>query len=160
MHPPSSSSESIRTACTSKPGRCRTPRIQLSYQRQVEQAEASGDGGYDALMQALRKAVKPLKIELPRLADYRVRIPPGGKSGALVETLISWAPAGQQRKSDLETFTTIGVDSDQMAAAVIATEKMLNAVITRGVKPKRRRKPSEAGSRPARRPKRSRTSAR
>jgi len=116
--------------------------IQLSYQGRVEQAKASGEGGYDALMQALRKAVKPLAIKLPRLTDYRVRIPPGGKTGALVETLISWGPASGKQDGDLDTFTTIGVDSDQMAAAVIATEKMLNAVITRSARPKRQRKPS------------------
>jgi hypothetical protein len=30
-----------------------------------------------------------------------------------------------------ETFSTLGVDSDQLAAAVIATEKMLNALAAR-----------------------------
>jgi D-citramalate synthase len=123
-------------------GRPPQAEIQLSYRGRVEKAEATGDGGYDALMQALRKAVKPLGIELPRLTDYRVRIPPGGKTGALVETLISWAPARSRRAGEAETFTTIGVDSDQMAAAVIATEKMLNAVITRGPRPVR---PGKAG---------------
>jgi hypothetical protein len=33
-----------------------------------------------------------------------------------------------------ENLTTLGVDSDQLAAAVIATEKMLNAVVLRGKK--------------------------
>jgi len=47
---------------------------------------------------------QPLGIELPRLTDYRVRIPPGGKTGALVETIISWAPARARRAG--ESFTT------------------------------------------------------
>ena len=116
--------------------------VHLSYQGRVEQAESTGDGGYDALMQALRKAVKPFDLELPRLTDYRVRIPPGGKTGALVETLISWEPKHARRAGDSETFTTIGVDSDQMAAAVLATEKMLNALIARGRRDQRRQRPA------------------
>jgi len=136
-------------------GRPPKAEIQLSYLGRTESAEASGDGGYDALMQALRKAAKPLELELPRLTDYRVRIPPGGKTGALVETRISWAPAHSKAAGESETFTTVGVDSDQMAAAVIATEKMLNAVITRGGKPKQAGKASRARAK-----KRSRSSAR
>jgi D-citramalate synthase len=111
------------------------PRAQvaLAYRGRVEKAESSGDGGYDAFMNALKKAAKPLEIEVPILADYRVRIPPGGRTGALVETTITWRKdaATNGRRKPGETFTTLGVDSDQLAAAVIATEKMLNAVVTR-----------------------------
>ena len=63
---------------------------------------------------------------LPQLVDYKVRIPPGGKTGALVETLISW-----QTSARAQPFSTIGVDPDQLAAAVIATEKMLNLIAAR-----------------------------
>ena len=75
-----------------------------------------------------------LQIEVPRLADYRVRIPPGGRTGALVETTVTWqmeATTRSGRRRPGETFSTLGVDSDQLAAAIIATEKMLNAVVTR-----------------------------
>ncbi|MCA9504430.1 MAG: hypothetical protein KC616_15170 [Myxococcales bacterium] len=109
-------------------------RVALAYRGLVEKAESSGDGGYDAFMNALKKAAKPLEIEVPVLADYRVRIPPGGRTGALVETTVTWrleTAAAAGAKSTVETFTTLGVDSDQLAAAIIATEKMLNAVVTR-----------------------------
>jgi D-citramalate synthase len=122
--------------------------VHLSYQGKVEKAQSTGDGGYDALMRALRKAAKPLQLEVAKLTDYRVRIPPGGKTGALVETLIAWQPASSPKSvgtGDDGSFSTLGVDNDQMAAAVIATEKMLNAMIARGAK-QRRMKP-KSGSR-------------
>jgi D-citramalate synthase len=78
-------------------------------------------------MNALKKAARTLKLEVPRLVDFRVRIPPGGRTAALVETVISW----RVEKDPNGTFSTLGVDSDQLAAAVIATEKMLNAVALR-----------------------------
>lgn len=104
--------------------------VTVSLEGRVAKAEATGDGGYDAFMRALTKALRPLGIELPRLEDFRVRIPPGGRTEALVETLITWRDPGHGEG----TFSTLGVDSDQMAAAVIATEKMLNAVIARAVR--------------------------
>jgi len=86
-------------------------------------AQASGDGGYDAFMKALAKIGRKLDIKLPTLVDYRVRIPPGGKTGALVETTITW-----RKGPRADPFTTRAVDSDQLTAAVLATEKMLNLV--------------------------------
>jgi len=96
--------------------------VAVSYRGRTHKAHSTGDGGYDAFMKALAKALEGSGIELPRLEDFRVRIPPGGRTEALVETLISWRYEGGET-----TFSTLGVDSDQMAAAVIATEKMLNA---------------------------------
>jgi D-citramalate synthase len=87
---------------------------------------ASGDGGYDAFMKALAKALDRFGVELPRLVDFRVRIPPGGRTSALVETVITWRD--EKRR---ESWSTLGVDTDQLAAAVLATEKMLNAVVAR-----------------------------
>ena len=84
---------------------------------------ASGDGGYDAFVKALRKLLKKQGITFPRLADYQVRIPPGGKTDALVETTITWDVSPEKK------LITTGVDSDQLAAAIVATEKMLNLVI-------------------------------
>jgi D-citramalate synthase len=108
--------------------------VALAYRGVVEKAQSTGDGGYDAFMNALKKAAEALGIEVPVLADYRVRIPPGGRTGALVETTITWTfetPNAAGRVETGESFTTLGVDSDQLAAAIIATEKMLNAVVNR-----------------------------
>jgi len=100
--------------------------VRVAYHGESREAKGSGDGGYDAFMTALRKAVKRFGLEVPRLLDFRVRIPPGGRTSALVETFITW-----RGEDGGEPFSTLGVDSDQLAAAVIATEKMLNAVAAR-----------------------------
>jgi len=52
------------------------------------------------------------------LADYRITIPSGGHSDALVQCAITW--------KDRTTFVTKGVNPDQVLAAAEATEKMLN----------------------------------
>ncbi|MEO6187891.1 MAG: alpha-isopropylmalate synthase regulatory domain-containing protein, partial [Ginsengibacter sp.] len=82
---------------------------------------AQGDGQYDAFMNALNKVYKQKKIELPVLTDYAVRIPPGGKSDALCETIITWIHKNKE-------FKTRGLDSDQTVAAIKATLKMLNGI--------------------------------
>jgi len=128
--------------------------VAVAYRGQLEKGDASGDGGYDAFMNAMRQAVRAFEIEIPALADYRVRIPPGGRTGALVETTITWrveAAGPATRRTPGESFTTLGVDSDQLAAAVVATEKMLNAVVSRrGAeaerKPARDRRRAEDGA--------------
>ncbi|MBI79610.1 MAG: 2-isopropylmalate synthase [Gammaproteobacteria bacterium] len=99
--------------------------VSIKYKGKEFSASGKGDGGYDAFMTALKEATNHFKLYLPLLADYRVRIAPGGKTEALVETLIRWGSKDDESKS----FVTVGVDSDQTAAAVIATEKMLNIII-------------------------------
>jgi D-citramalate synthase len=101
--------------------------VEVSMRGERAAAKATGDGGYDAFMRALEKSVRRFGLELPRLVDYRVRIPPGGRTGALVQTVITW----QGESGAAGTFSTLAVDSDQLAAAVLATEKMLNAVAMR-----------------------------
>lgn len=100
--------------------------LRVRYQGESHEESATGDGGYDAFMKALAKATRKLGLRMPQLMDYRVRIPPGGRSGALVETIITWRTGPRA-----DPFTTLGVDSDQVAAAVIATEKMLNLIAKR-----------------------------
>ena len=71
-------------------------------------------------MNAIRSIYKEVGKSLPKLIDYSVSIPPGGKTDALVETLITW-------ELDHE-FKTRGLDSDQTAAAIKATFRMLNSL--------------------------------
>ncbi|MEM9076039.1 MAG: alpha-isopropylmalate synthase regulatory domain-containing protein [Bacteroidota bacterium] len=80
---------------------------------------AQGDGQFDAFINALHKVYKKDGVELPKLVDYAVRIPPGSTSDALCETIITW-------KTKEKDFTTRGLDSDQTVSAIKATEKMLN----------------------------------
>ena len=82
---------------------------------------SAGDGQYDAFMNALRKIYDALHLQLPRLTDYAVTIPPGGKTDALVETVITWEHASR-------VFKTRGLDPDQTIAAIKATMKMLNMI--------------------------------
>ena len=100
-----------------------TATLTVRHAGETVEASASGDGGYDAFMKALARAARKLELRLPTLIDYKVRIPPGGRTSALVETTITW-----RRSARSEPFTTRGVDSDQLAAAVMATEKMLNLI--------------------------------
>ena len=48
-------------------------------------------------------------------------IPPGGKTDALVETVITW-------EHESRVFKTRGLDPDQTIAAIQATMKMLNMI--------------------------------
>ncbi len=80
---------------------------------------ASGDGQYDAFMNALWKIYDDLEKDYPKLIDYNVTIPPGGQTDALCHTVITWDFNGKQ-------FKTAGLDSDQAVAAIKATIKMLN----------------------------------
>lgn len=85
----------------------------------VYEENAQGDGQYDAFMNALRKVYIKKQIKLPMLTDYMVRIPPGGKTDALCETIITWSINNKDVK-------TRGLDSDQTVSAIKATERMLN----------------------------------
>lgn len=98
-------------------------KISLHFGGKVVEAESDGDGGYDAFMKALAKACRKFGLKLPKLTDYSVRIPPGGRTGALVEAVITW-----RTDSRKQPFSTMAVDTDQIAAAVKATEKMLNLI--------------------------------
>jgi len=83
---------------------------------------SDGDGQYNAFVKAIRKIYKRLDKSFPMLVDYVVTIPPGGRTNALVETVITW-------RNDHE-FKTKGLHSDQTAAAILATIRMLNIIET------------------------------
>ncbi len=82
---------------------------------------AVGDGQYDAFMKALWRIYSRLKKVHPVLVDYWVTIPPGGKTDALVETVITWDYKGVEMKSR-------GLAADQTQAAIEATLKVLNVI--------------------------------
>jgi (R)-citramalate synthase len=90
---------------------------------EVYQETASGDGQYDAFMKALWRIYDKLDKKHPILKDYVVTIPPGGKTDALVECMITWDYNGKQ-------FKTKGLDSDQTVAAIKCTIRMLNILET------------------------------
>jgi D-citramalate synthase len=89
----------------------------------VEYEENStGDGQYDAFVRALRKIYKGiLDRKFPMLTNYVVSIPPGGRTDAFVQTVITW------RHED-KVLKTRGLDADQTEAAIKATIKMLNLI--------------------------------
>ena len=95
--------------------------LNISINGELFEEHAQGDGQYDAFVNALYKVYDQKKIVLPVLVDYAVRIPPGGKSDALCETIITWSHNNKE-------FKTRGLDSDQTVAAIKATEKMLNQI--------------------------------
>jgi D-citramalate synthase len=103
--------------------------IQCAYQNKIKDAYAAGNGGYDAFMKALQEILTAFKIPVPQLVDYVVTIPPGGKTDALVQAAISWQVNGQLGQKT--TITTRGVNSDQNLAAIEATVKMINWIISR-----------------------------
>jgi D-citramalate synthase len=94
--------------------------LKISIGDQVFEETSNGDGQYDAFMKALRKIYHRLGKTLPLLLDYSVSIPPGGKTDALVQTVITWRLG--------RDFKTRGLDSDQTVAAIKATMKMLNII--------------------------------
>ena len=94
--------------------------LKLSVDGQMFEEFASGDGQYDAFVRALRKIYKvALQRKFPMLKNYAVSIPPGGRTDAFVQTIITWEHEGRE-------FKTRGFDADQTEAAIKATMKMLN----------------------------------
>ena len=85
------------------------------------QRTATGDGQYDAFVRALRNIYSDLGKPFPMLTNYRVSIPPGGRTDAFVQTIITWNYAGVN-------FKTRGLDADQTESAIKATLKMLNRI--------------------------------
>ncbi len=96
--------------------------IKVEINGKQYEAAATGDGQYDAFVKALRHIYKKyLDRTFPILANYKVTIPPGGRTDALVQTVITWHYNGG-------LLRTRGLDADQTEAAIKATFKMLNIV--------------------------------
>ncbi len=95
--------------------------VSVKIDGEIIEEHAQGDGQFDAFMNALRMVYDKKGLELPKLTDYTVRIPPGSNSDALCETVITW-----EMKNNV--FKTRGLDSDQTVSAIVATQKMLNII--------------------------------
>ena len=96
--------------------------LKISINGKEYEETSSGDGQYDAFMRALRKVYKnTLGRKFPMLINYAVSIPPGGRTDAFVQTIITW-------KNNEKVFRTKGLDNDQTEAAIKATVKMLNII--------------------------------
>ena len=109
----------VSTAYGLKPG----ANVKVEINGQQYEAAATGDGQYDAFVKALRYIYKKyLDRTFPLLQNYQVSIPPGGRTDALVQTVITWGDA------DGRLLRTRGLDADQTEAAIKATFKMLNII--------------------------------
>ncbi len=95
--------------------------VKTEINGEVYEETASGDGQFNAVSKALYKMYKKLNKATPELLDYQVVIPPGGKTDAIVQTIITW-------KFNEKVFKTRGLDGDQTVSALKATEKMLNII--------------------------------
>ena len=106
----------VSTAYGLKPG----ANVKVEINGKQYEASATGDGQYDAFVKSLRYIYKKyLDRTFPILANYAVTIPPGGRTDALVQTVITWNNNGKM-------IRTRGLDADQTEAAIKATFKMLN----------------------------------
>ena len=96
--------------------------VKLEINGQAYEENASGDGQFDAFMRAARHIYKnKLSRKFPWLTNYTVSIPPGGRTDALVQTIITW-------NWNDRIYRTRGLDADQTEAAIKATIKMLNLI--------------------------------
>ena len=96
--------------------------VKLEINGEAYEENASGDGQFDAFMRAARHIYKNrLSRKFPWLANYSVSIPPGGRTDALVQAVITWNWNGK-------VYRTRGLDADQTEAAIKATVKLLNLI--------------------------------
>lgn len=96
--------------------------VKLIIDGEEYQDSAVGDGQFDAFMKAVRNIyTSRLGRPFPTLANYTVNIPPGGRTDALVHTVITWNYQNTLIK-------TRGLDADQTESAIQATVKMLNLI--------------------------------
>lgn len=96
--------------------------VKLTVNGLEYEENALGDGQFDAFMRATRHIYKyKLSREFPRLTNYTVTIPRGGRTDALVQTVITWE--WKER-----VFRTRGLDGDQTEAAIKAAIRMLNLI--------------------------------
>lgn len=96
--------------------------VKLEVNGVLYEENATGDGQFDAFVRCIRHIYKEkLGRKFPWLSNYHVSIPPGGRTDALVQTVIEWEFEGKN-------YRTHALDADQTEAAIKATIKLLNLV--------------------------------
>jgi len=101
-----------------------TASIRVLIQGEEIRMAGIGNGGFDAFMHAIAKVLKKFDVALPKLVDFEVRIPRGGKTNALTEASIAWEIDGR-------SYNTRGIHYNQVFAAINATMRMLNILLHR-----------------------------
>jgi D-citramalate synthase len=96
--------------------------LELKIDNKIYSKTGVGDGQFDAFMNAVNEIYNDNNSQIPNLVNYLVTIPRGSNSDALCETIITWSDSNGE-------FNTRGLDLDQIASAIKATEKMLNVII-------------------------------
>ena len=87
------------------------------YDKSVDSI-STGNGSFDAFIHAINKALDSINYQLPKLLDYRIRIPRGGEANALTECVITWDTPKQTK--------TRGVHANQVIAGINATLRFIN----------------------------------
>jgi D-citramalate synthase len=96
--------------------------LELKIDDRIYKKTGTGDGQFDAFINAVNEIYNDKNLKIPNLINYLVTIPKGSNSDALCETIITWQDISGE-------FSTRGLDSDQTVSAIKATEKMLNITI-------------------------------
>ena len=98
--------------------------LSVEVNGQTHTAKGIGNGSYDAFAHALDKILKAhTTVSRPKLLDYQVHIPRGGKTNALTEAAITWELENKRK------ITTRGVNSNQVFAAIQATLRVINLLL-------------------------------
>lgn len=84
------------------------------------EATGTGNGGFDAFMNAINQILEKYDYTLPKLEDYEVRIPKGGETSALTESIITWQGNNGKR------LRTRGVHANQVFSAIHAALRLIN----------------------------------
>lgn len=93
--------------------------LQVDVKGKIHLASGSGNGGFNAFINAIDKVMALYHYTLPTLLDYEIRIPKGGHTDAITECLITWDYKNKSR-------ITRGIHSNQIFAAVLATLRIIN----------------------------------
>ncbi|MEW4983256.1 MAG: alpha-isopropylmalate synthase regulatory domain-containing protein [Cycloclasticus sp.] len=93
--------------------------IKVNIKGKDHESSGSGNGGFDAFIDAVNKVLSEYDAVLPELADYEVRIPKGGHTNALTECVITW-------DNDIKMRKTRGVHANQVFASILAALRMIN----------------------------------